>query len=100
MHNSDFLEKLRELNAELAIINEDEESVEQIDDETVAELSQLVEEANELVNQAHEAHGANEDYSSQRDDVVDRIRQFETEHPRVTQFLSHHAPHGLGSQAS
>jgi hypothetical protein len=87
MPNTKLLIKLRDLHGELSAINDDLNSAEQVDDEAIDALGQLVTDACELVDRAKIAKEAELDLS-ERHDLLDRIMQFETNHPRVTKFLS------------
>ncbi len=87
MPNTELLIKLRDLHGELSAINDDLKSVEQVDDEAIDALGQLVTDACELVDRAKIANEVETDLT-ERHDLLDRIMQFETDHPRVTRFLS------------
>ena len=85
MTNTQLLVRLRDLHHELAFINEDLMSVEKVDDGTVDALGQLVSDVGLLVDRANKIAGASD---SEHGDLLDRVKQFENEHPRVTRFLS------------
>jgi hypothetical protein len=87
MPNTEFLIKLRELHEELSAINDDLNSAEQVDEEAVDALGQLVTDVSGLVDHAREINGPEENVA-ERYDLQDRILQFDTDHPRVTRFLS------------
>lgn len=87
MPNTQLLIKLRDLHEELSAINDDLKSAEQVDDEAIDALGQLVTDACELVDRAKLANATGADLT-ERHDLLDRIMQFETGHPRVTRFLS------------
>lgn len=89
MTNTQLLVRLRDLHEELAVINEDLMSVEKVDEGTVDALGQLVTDVGKLVDRANKIAGAvDEAADSEHGDILDRVRQFESEHPRVTRFLS------------
>jgi hypothetical protein len=87
MSNSDILIKLREMHEELSAINDDLKSVEYVNEETIDALGQLVTDASVLVDQARQAKD-DETSLAERHDLLDRVMKFETDHPRVTRFLS------------
>ena len=87
MPNTELLIKLRELHEELSSINDDLKSAEQVDEESIDALGQLVTDVSGLVDQAREINLHDENMSEHRD-LLDRISQFESHHPRVTGFLS------------
>lgn len=86
MTNTDLLIRLRELHAELSTMNDDLNSTETVDEETIDALGQLITDVNGLVDHARENN--EEMDASEHNDVLDRITRFETQHPRVTTFLS------------
>ncbi len=87
MSNTELLVRLRDLHEELAAINDNLKLVEYVDDDTIDALGQLVTDACDLVDQANDT---NEDEAvlPERHDLLDRVMRFETQHPRVTRFLS------------
>ncbi len=86
MTKTNLLIRLRELHEDLSEINNDLNATEQIDGETVDALGQLVTDVGDLVDRAKVI---NDDLDKdEHQDVADRIVRFETQHPRVTQFLS------------
>ena len=87
MPNTELLVRLRELHEELSSINDDLKVAEQVDDESIDALGQLVTDVSDLVDQAHEINLPDES-TAEHHDLLDRISQFETQHPRVTGFLS------------
>jgi hypothetical protein len=87
MPNTELLVRLRDLHEELSSINDDLRSAEQVDEESIDALGQLVTDVSELVDQAHEVNGP-EGTLPEHHDLLDRISKFETQHPRVTGFLS------------
>ena len=90
MTNTKLLIRLRDLHEELAVINEDLRSVDKVDEETVDALGQLVTDVGGLVDRANKMIESEEetDEESHRQDLLERIKKFEDEHPRVTDFLS------------
>ena len=86
MTNTDLLIRLRELHTELSTMNDDLSSSEPVDDDTIDALGQLITDVNVLVDQAREANAIDEE--THQNDVMDRISRFESQHPRVTSFLS------------
>ncbi len=86
MTNTDLLIRLRALHEELSTMNDDLSSSETIDEETIEALGQLITDVNVLVDQARENNG--QEGATVHNDVLDRISRFETQHPRVTRFLS------------
>jgi predicted nuclease with TOPRIM domain len=87
MPKTELLVRLRELHEELSSINDDLKSAEQVDEASIDALGQLVTDVSELVDQAREVNSP-EVAVAEHHDLVDRISQFETHHPRVTGFLS------------
>ena len=75
------------MHEELSAINDDLKSVEYVNDETIDALGQLVTDASVLVDQARQAKD-DETNLAERHDLLDRVMKFETDHPRVTRFLS------------
>lgn len=86
MTNTDMLIRLRELHEELSTMNDDLSSGETVDEATIEALGQLITDVNGLVDQARGSGDSDEIPES--NDVLDRISRFETQHPRVTAFLS------------
>ncbi|MDG2014647.1 MAG: DUF4404 family protein [Pirellulaceae bacterium] len=90
MTNTNLLVRLRDLHEELSVINEDLMSVDKVDEGTVDALGQLVTDVGLLVDRANlivisvDSGGSELEHA----DLLDRVRQFENEHPRVTRFLS------------
>lgn len=87
MSNAEVLIKLRDLHEELSAMNEDLKSVNDVDDETIEALGQLVTDVSVLVDQAKATTDQEVD-ALEGKDLLDRIIEFESEHPRVTKFLS------------
>jgi hypothetical protein len=87
MPKTELLVRLRELHEELSSINDDLKSAEQVDEASVDALGQLVTDVSDLVDQARDIN-VREDNVAGHHDLLDRISQFDTQHPRVTGFLS------------
>ena len=85
MANTELLIRLRDLNDELDSINDNLKSAEHVADETIDELGQLVTDASDLIDQTNDS-GIGE--SIARNELLDRINQFECDHERVTGFLT------------
>lgn len=90
MTNTNLLVQLRDLHVELSDINEDLTSVNKVDEETVDALGQLVTDVGALVDRANHIVGSVDSIEPelQHADLMDRIKRFENDHPRVTRFLS------------
>ena len=90
MTNTQLLVRLRDLHEELAIINEDLKSAEKVDEATVEALGQLVTDVGGLVDKANQIVEpvAELEDEAESGDLMDRIKQLEDAHPRVTRFLS------------
>ena len=88
MTKSELLMQLRELNEELALINERLATEDRVDDETIDALGQFVTDIGELVDQTSEKLVDEEPMKEQHQGIADRIEQFESEHPQVTNFLN------------
>jgi hypothetical protein len=84
--DDEILQRLRNLHKELAGINNELSSAEKVDSETIEALGTLVSDVGSLVDQALEIN--DKDRLSERDDMLDRIMRFETNHPQVARFLS------------
>ena len=88
MAKTDLLIRLRELHEELSSINDDLNSAEQVDEATIDALGQLVTDVGGLVDHAKEVTEEAIEEPQESHELVERIMKFETEHPRVTGFLS------------
>lgn len=92
MTNTDLLIRLRDLHEELSTMNDDLDSAESVNEETIDALGQLVTDVSDLVDHARDNFSAETlsepNVTQTGDEVLDRIKQFETNHPRVTSFLS------------
>jgi DNA polymerase III sliding clamp (beta) subunit (PCNA family) len=91
MANNNLLVHLRDLHEELSGINIDLKAVDQIDDQTIDALGQLVTDASALVDQAKTlpSESATRDtIEDEHQDLLDRIINFENNHPRVSKFLT------------
>ena len=89
MSNSSLLTKLEGLNQELAAIRRELES-EEVDEQTVEALGQLVTDVSKLVDRANATaeSTAEQQEPVEHEHISDQIRKLETDHPRVTRFLS------------
>lgn len=87
MSNTELLVRLRDLHEELSSINDDLKSADRVEEETIDALGQLVTDVNDLVDSANQEDLPDEP-QLQPSEVLDRIERFESEHPRVTLFLS------------
>ncbi len=87
MSNVEILIKLRDLHEELSGINDDMRSTEKVDDETIDALGQLVTDVGVLVDQARQMSAEATDVP-ERNQLLSRIQQFESDHPGVSRFLS------------
>lgn len=88
MANTELLNRLRDLHKELAEINEEIISAEQIDDQTAAALGEIVQDVGNLVNRSHEVELASDESDENHSELQDRIVKFEVDHPQVTGFLA------------
>jgi predicted lactoylglutathione lyase len=86
MSTTEILIKLRELHDELSGINDGLHSAQMVDEETIDALGQLATEVNELIEQSRESGGRKPD-ELQRQDLMDRIQRFQSQHSRVNRFL-------------
>ncbi len=84
--NTDLLLRLRELHEELASINQRIDSVQEVDDATIDALGQLVTDVSTLVDRTREVQQP--EPLPEKNELVKRISEFESEHPSVTRFLS------------
>ncbi len=89
MTNSNLINKLEELHQELASIRSELES-EEVDEQTVEALGQLVSDVSTLVDRANATAESTVEESEEdgHQHVSDQIRKLESDHPRVTRFLS------------
>lgn len=90
MTNTDILIKLRDLHEELSNINDDLKAAEQVDDETIDALGQLVTDVGALMDRTSEIKEFEDEDTdvANPDQLMDRVRQFDTDHPSVSRFLS------------
>lgn len=88
MANEELVSKLQSMHQQLESINHDLSHVERVDDQTVDLLGKLVGDVGQLVDRAHEVKESNLESDEQSHPIRDSIEDFETEHPRVTQFLA------------
>ncbi len=87
MSNTDLLIRLRDLHEELAAINEDFQATQQVDEETIDTLGQMVTDASCLIDKVRASNLPVEQLEGHQE-LLDRIRDFESRHPSVTRFLS------------
>jgi chromosome segregation ATPase len=87
MANTELLMRLRELHEELASINEKLAADEEVDEATVDQLGQFVTEIGDLVDRAEAKDDAAPPLNEEHQNLNDRITQFESDHPQVTNFL-------------
>jgi len=87
MTNTDLLVRLRDLHEELSSINSDDKQGGHVDEETIDALGQLVTDVGQLVDKSTETIGGIE-VADEHQDLLDRIVQFNNEHPSVSQFLT------------
>ena len=87
MANTELLIKLRELHEELGVINDDLKAVEAIDEQTIDALGELVSDVSHLVDRA-KTSAELQDEESDPSDLLNRISEFQSSHPKVTRFLS------------
>ena len=89
MTNTDILIKLRDLHEELSNINDDLKVAEQVDEQTIDALGQLVTDVGSLMDRTSEINESAEAGDAEHpDQLMARVRQFESDHPSVTRFLS------------
>jgi hypothetical protein len=91
MTNQRLLVKLNALHAELAAIQSDQEAIAEIDDQTLKALGTLVNDVGQIIDRTIEPVAADARMAAAdetRHVLTDRIKEFETRHPRVSQFLS------------
>ncbi len=88
MSNPELLNRLRDLHEELADINEEIKSTQQIDDETASALGEIVKDVGNLVDQTREASPSTAEDHNEHSELHDRIIKFEADHPQVTSFLT------------
>ena len=88
MANTELLNRLRDLHKELADINDEMVSAQQIDDDTASALGDIVQDVGKLVSRSNEVRTASEESDEDHSELHDRIIQFEVDHPQVTSFLT------------
>ncbi len=87
MSDPKLINRLNELHEELSSINDGLDKHEHVDGETIDALQQLVADAGRLI----EAGQSESEETEEADDnhgLMDRIVEFDREHPRVTWFLN------------
>lgn len=88
MSKPEILIRLRGLHQELSAINDDLTSADQVDEETVDALGQLITDVGTLVDHAREVTSEAVEAPKESHEMLDRVMKFETDHPKVTSFLS------------
>lgn len=88
MPKTELNDRLRNLHAELSDINNELGSTQHVDDETMNALGQLVADVGGLVDRTKEVIMTEEADISELQELNDRVLRFETEHPRLTRFVS------------
>ncbi|QEG20432.1 DUF4404 family protein [Mariniblastus fucicola] len=90
MEKTELLIRLRELHEELSSINLDQKPADEVDEATVDALGQLVTDASELIDRVKiTANGDAEDpIDAEHGVLVERIVEFDQNHPRVREFLT------------
>jgi len=87
MPNSEILKRVQNLHNDLACINDHSNGAEAVDKQTVEALGELVKEVNSLVDRKSDK-AATDISHEEHHEFLDRIRQFDAEHPTVARFLS------------
>lgn len=87
MPNSEILKRVQNLHNDLACINDHSNGAEAVDEQTVDALGQLVKEVNSLVDRRSDQVAADVS-SEEHHEFLDRIQQFDAEHPTVARFIS------------
>ncbi|MFT7630189.1 MAG: hypothetical protein ACI87E_001195 [Mariniblastus sp.] len=87
MSKTELLIRLRDLHEDLSGINIDLDSKEQIDEDTIDALGQLATDVGGLIDQAKDLV-ENDSSDEAHQDLLDRVASFDTQHPKVTRFLS------------
>lgn len=85
--NTELLVRLRKLHDELSAMNADSHLAENVDEKTIEALGQLVTDASDLIGNV-QTTSANDPATEVHGDLMDRVIQFEREHPRVASFLN------------
>lgn len=87
MTNTDLLVRLRDLHDNLSSINSDGKQGGHVDEETIDALGHLVTEVGQLADKSNKISDGIE-VAAEHQDLLDRIVQFNNEHPSVSQFLT------------
>jgi Domain of unknown function (DUF4404) len=87
MTRPETLTRLRELHGELVAVNEELESDGDVDKQTIEALGQLVTDVNILCDK-YEDPDQHDSTSPEHLALTDRIKRFESSHPRIVRFLS------------
>ena len=88
MPNTQLLVRLRDLHEELASINNDLDTKEEVDEDTIDALGQLVTDMGALVDRAKESIPVDVPPLHENHILLDRVMKFDSKHPRVVDFLS------------
>jgi ribosome-binding protein aMBF1 (putative translation factor) len=86
-NSHEVLQRLRGLHDELSSINEKLTGNEQVDEPTIDALGQLVTDVAEIIDNARRKQEVDPDCPD-RNDLMQRVTKFESDHPRVTSFLA------------
>ncbi|MEL7500228.1 MAG: DUF4404 family protein [Planctomycetota bacterium] len=86
MPKTDLLVRLRDLHEELSSINFDVGGEGEVDEETIDALGELTTDIGRLIDQARQ--GEQEIQDNEHHDILERIQEFDVNHPRVSSFLS------------
>ena len=87
MSQTKILTMLRTLHDELAALNADRESAQEVDEPTLEALGQIVTDASSLLDQIRDQPDEDTLRAGQLD-LSDRILKFESDHPRVAALLN------------
>lgn len=87
MSKPETLTKLRELHDELTKINEGLAAADDIDETTIDALGQMMTDVSMLFDTFEESGQSGTDLPV-HEALVDRIKGFESDHPRIARFLS------------
>jgi hypothetical protein len=87
MTKTDVLVRLRELHEKLSAINEDLKDSNDVDEATIEALGQLVSDISVAVDSAKSESGNGADAWSPNT-LQERVLNIESQHPRITGFLS------------
>lgn len=88
MTNTETIMRLRNLHNQLSRINEELSQSDLIDEDTVDALGQLVTDLVQIFDRAKSAVDGDDPDPPDHSSIQSRIESFESEHPRVVDFLS------------